>query len=330
MKLKKTLFIILALLLTACNPSISISPPSDTSSLQLPDIVVSFINVSMVDTNGRCLQGYQIQTTITNQGVATANNVAAVEMSTGNTVSIDTLEVGESFTVTFPATSPTGMYVVNVDPDNMVPELNETNNNLSFLSPTPTPVLDCIQSTPVGSVTPVVIGTLDLSTDPSLSLTLTAAPTFPSMPPLTELALLNSIYRSPDWGEFRLTDGTYYRTPPTSVESPEAYTTQLQLPIIYGDLNSDGAEDALVILNTHNGGTGHFIELAAMLNQNGDAINVSTLFLGDRVIIESGYIQDGLVMLNMIVHAPNDGLCCPSQSVTWAFRLQDNQLVQQP
>jgi len=55
-------------------------------------------------------------------------------------------------------------------------------------------------------------------------------------PTLPLTVLYNGIYRLPDWGEFQLTDGVY------------------------------GLEDALVTLNTQSGGTGHFIELAAVLN----------------------------------------------------------------
>jgi hypothetical protein len=137
-------------------------------------------------------------------------------------------------------------------------------------------------------------------------------------------------YRSPDWGEFQLSDGIYYRTPPTSQESPETYTTRLLDTVLYGDINLDGFEDAVVFLSTQNGGTGHFVEIAAVLNLNGSARNVSTLYLGDRIVVESGAVQDGLITLNLRVQGPNDGLCCPSQIATWNFHLDSGQLVQIP
>ncbi len=127
-----------------------------------------------------------------------------------------------------------------------------------------------------------------------------------------------------------MTDGIYYRTPPTSQESPESYTTRIQDPIFYGDINADGFEDALVTLNTQNGGSGHLIELAAVLNQSGSAYNISTLSLGDRVAVESGRVENGTIVLNMRVHGPNDGLCCPSQFVTWSFVLNGDQLIKLP
>lgn len=163
----------------------------------------------------------------------------------------------------------------------------------------------------------------------------TAQPTAqPTTPPTAEpvaalpLDLLrNAAYKSADWGEFMLTDGIYYRTPPTSQESPEAYTTRMLDTVLYGDLNADGAQDALVFLATQNGGTGHFIEMAAMLNSNGGASNAATIFLGDRVAIESGAIEAGVITLNMRVQGPNDGMCCPSQLVTWTFRLENGQFI---
>ncbi|MCE9647347.1 MAG: hypothetical protein K8S20_15225 [Chloroflexi bacterium] len=137
-------------------------------------------------------------------------------------------------------------------------------------------------------------------------------------------------YHSADWGEFQLSDGVYYRTPPTSQESPDSYTTRLMEAVLYGDLNLDGSQDAIVFLATQNGGTGRFVEMAAVLNLNGSANNVSTLYLGDRVIVQAGAIQNGLITLNMLVQGPNDGACCPSQAVTWNFHLDGGQLVQTP
>ena len=157
----------------------------------------------------------------------------------------------------------------------------------------------------------------------------TNVPTSTSAPPTLE-NLQNAQYRSPDWGEYQLVSGVYYRTPTAPGESAEIYTTQLDERFVTGDLNADGAEDAVAFLRTQNGGTGHFVELAAMLNQNGNTYNVSTVYLGDRVIVESVQIVDGVIILAMRVQGPNDGMCCPSQLETWQFRLENNQLVRLP
>ena len=128
--------------------------------------------------------------------------------------------------------------------------------------------------------------------------------------------LRNAAYHSPDWGEFQLSNGIYYRTPPNLQESPEAYTTRLLDTVLYGDINLDGSQDAVVFLGTQNGGTGHFVEMSVVLNFNGSPSNISTLYLGDRVIIESGAIQNGLIGLNMRVPGPNDPLLSPDRKST--------------
>ena len=142
--------------------------------------------------------------------------------------------------------------------------------------------------------------------------------------------LRNATYYSPDWGEFQLSNGIYYRIPPTAQESPEIYTTHLLDTVFYGDINLDEFQDAVVFLSTQNGGTGHLVEMAAILNLNGSPSNISTLYLGDRVVIESGAVQNGVITLNLLVQGPNDGLCCPSQLVTWNFHLDSGQLVKIP
>ncbi len=178
------------------------------------------------------------------------------------------------------------------------------------------------------TLTAIAQGTLQAAITPMPP---TATPTTaPASPTLSLEQLRNGVYISVNWGQFQLSDGIYYRTPPTSLESPEAYTTRMLDTVVYGDVDGDGVEDAIAFLATQNGGTGHFVEMAAVLNLNGQASNVSVLSLGDRVVVEAGTIQDGVITLNMRVHGPNDGLCCPSQSATLTFRLENHQLVQMP
>jgi hypothetical protein len=213
----------------------------------------------------------------------------------------------------FPISSAGAAYNVVVDPQNTIPESDDSNNTLSYLAITPTPPALC---------TPTSAPSSNLSTPIPASGSESAA--------LSQAMLFNSTYRSPDWGEFQLTDGIFYRTPPTSQESPESYTTRIQDLVFYGDINTDGLEDALVVLNTQNGGSGHFIELAVVLDQNGSPYNIATIYLGDRVVVESGKVENGTIVLNMRVQGPNDGLCCPSQFVTWNFVLTGDQLIKLP
>jgi hypothetical protein len=152
----------------------------------------------------------------------------------------------------------------------------------------------------------------------------------PPLPVLTFEMLRNASYHSDDWGDFTLTDGVYFRTPSAPTESPEIYSTRLMSDLVYGDMDFDGLIDVGAILSTQNGGTGHFVELALVLNKNGSPHNIGTVSLGDRVVVQTGYVQDGVLGVTMLVQGPNDPLCCPSQNETRRFRLDGNRLVSVP
>ncbi|MBI1793229.1 MAG: hypothetical protein HYR70_03445 [Chloroflexi bacterium] len=179
--------------------------------------------------------------------------------------------------------------------------------------------------------------TLPASSDP-LEWTPTAVQFIPSselptatLPPdvqrLSMLLIENAQFNSPLWGTFHLTNGIYYRTPNEPNASPDVYSTKLFDSVAYGDLNTDRIEDAVVILQTHNGGNGDTKELAALLNQNGQPYNVSTVDIGSPVAVEGLQIQSGEIIITVRTLGPNDPLCCPSQLTTLQFRLQNGQLI---
>lgn len=149
-------------------------------------------------------------------------------------------------------------------------------------------------------------------------------------PPLAVETLKNATYHSTSLpGNFQLVNGLY-QLPPLPEESQDDYFIRLVDPIAFGDLNSDGLPDAAVILKSRAGGTGVFSDLAAVLNQNGKPLNIATVDLGDRVLINAAVIQAGEIVLDMMIHGPNEGLCCASLRATWKFKLSDGDLVQQP
>ena len=149
--------------------------------------------------------------------------------------------------VFLPVSSPNGTYSVSVDPKNLIAEKDENNNTFFYLAITPTPPTLC---PPTETPLP---------------------PSVPTSASGNSVLFLNMIrfgvYHSPDWGEYQLTDGVYYRTPSTVQESPK----------------------------------------------HTPAVFKTRFFTATLTRMES-----------------NDGLCCPSQSVTWNFVLNGNQLMQLP
>ena len=61
--------------------------------------------------------------------------------------------------------------------------------------------------------------------------------------------------------------------------------------ITLGDLNGDGAKDAVVVINVNTGGSGTFMDLAIVINDDGKPVHVDSYGLGDRVSISDVKIK---------------------------------------
>jgi len=146
--------------------------------------------------------------------------------------------------------------------------------------------------------------------------------------PLTEEALKNAEYMGVYEDPVQLTDGKYEGEP--FVEGGASRPTVLFIePYALGDLNGDGAEDAAVLLVENSGGSGSFVYLAAVLNQDGKPENKATVLLEDRAQVKSLTIADGQITVELVTHGPEDPMCCPSQEETRVYKLEGNQLIQQ-
>jgi hypothetical protein len=144
---------------------------------------------------------------------------------------------------------------------------------------------------------------------------------------LTEEMLKNAGYQGIYEEPIQLTDGTYEGEPFVEGGASRPTVTFIQ-PYAVGDLNGDGVDDAAVLLVESSGGSGSFVYMAAVLNQDGKPENVDTVLLGDRVQVQSLTIADDQINVTMLAHGPDDPLCCPTQEVEQTYELQDNKLVQ--
>ena len=95
----------------------------------------------------------------------------------------------------------------------------------------------------------------------------------------------------------------------------------------FGDLNGDGVPDAAVLLAENYGGSGVFVSVVAMINQNGKPAQSAAEMIDDRPMINSIVIKDGQIFLDATVHGPNDAGCCPAQPVKQVYRFVAGKLV---
>lgn len=84
---------------------------------------------------------------------------------------------------------------------------------------------------------------------------------------------------------------------------------------------------AAAILVTRAGGSGSFYDLALLVKNAGRWENTDLVRLGDRVRLKGVLIEDGLVVVDLIDHGPQDPMCCPSQARIRRFRVVGQKLV---
>ncbi len=139
---------------------------------------------------------------------------------------------------------------------------------------------------------------------------------------LTPEALQNSVYHSEYFkeGQVKLTNGKY---------ESAGIVISLDEQMQFGDVTGDRIEDAVVVLVTDTGGNGAFYDLAVVVDENGTPVNIASTYLGDRVKIESIYIEAGKVTVSMVMHGETDPDCCPTLKVVKTYQLQGATLVEQ-
>jgi len=97
---------------------------------------------------------------------------------------------------------------------------------------------------------------------------------------------------------------------------------------VTADIDGDGTEDAFVLLNASSGGTGQLLYLAAVAHAAGEARNVGTVRIGDRVDVMALRAANGKATLEYVAAGPGEPACCPTLMVSGVYGLQDGGLVE--
>ena len=96
-----------------------------------------------------------------------------------------------------------------------------------------------------------------------------------------------------------------------------------------GDLTGDKADDAAAIMVSQTGGSGTFYDLVVVQNQNGKAVHVATIGLGDRIKITSIKVYDGRVTVTYLTRKDSEPMsAAPAVDVSKTFALQGGKLVE--
>lgn len=149
------------------------------------------------------------------------------------------------------------------------------------------------------------------------------APTATPAPALLTREVLGDLQYNLPYSQktIQLSNGSY------RVESgAEVLSVRMIEPKALGDLNGDQKDDAAVVLAENTGGSGNFESLVVILDQGGP-VQAASVQLGDRQLVNSIVIRAMHIVLDMVVHAPNDPLCCPSLPEQQTYALTKAGLV---
>ena len=94
------------------------------------------------------------------------------------------------------------------------------------------------------------------------------------------------------------------------------------------DLDGVIGSEALAMLSSNAGGSGEFVSLAVFGMRDGAFANVATVPVGDRVRLQSLWLERGKVVMDVIEPGPNDAACCPTQVSRKTFGYADGTFKQ--
>ena len=89
---------------------------------------------------------------------------------------------------------------------------------------------------------------------------------------------------------------------------------------VYGDLDHDGDDDAVVVIVYDPGGSGTFYYIAAAINQTGSYSGTAGYLLGDRIIAQVVKHRNGVVLVQYLDRRPGEPMSAPP-SVRTAIQL---------
>jgi hypothetical protein len=120
------------------------------------------------------------------------------------------------------------------------------------------------------------------------------------------------------FGEMTMTNGEYVANKEGGLKADLRYAA-------WGDLNSDGCKDVVLIIFSYQGGNDPDETLCAVLN-NGGTIGKIICQPLDGYATDSIAIVGGVISIKMAIYEKGDAHCCPSKSEVWRFVVEGTEI----
>jgi hypothetical protein len=133
---------------------------------------------------------------------------------------------------------------------------------------------------------------------------------------------MNATYYEPGRGLYvKLTKGQYRGGP-----EGDNWLLGVTAPPAWGDLNSDGNQEAVMLVGLSQGASGSVTMVEVLDPSTSKA--VAWEVLGDGIVVKDLTVSDGVIRLSTVEHGPDDPHCCPTVKLVRQLRLKDGVLVE--
>jgi len=163
--------------------------------------------------------------------------------------------------------------------------------------------------------------------DPSASGPPAAAPAGPPPTPTLEQlrgATVSGVLEQP----VTLAAGRYAGAPYAEGGASRPEVLLWEPSVHFGDLDGAAGSEAVALLSATTGGSGETVHVAAFGVRDGALVNLGTAPVGDRTRVQSVWLQQGKVVMDVVEVGPNDAACCPTQVARKTFGLEGGALRQ--
>lgn len=99
---------------------------------------------------------------------------------------------------------------------------------------------------------------------------------------------------------------------------------------LLGDLDADGAEEAVVLLAARAGGSGEYLYLAVVERGKAGLENVATTLVGDRVQVRDARAEGSRIRIDVVRAGSDDAACCPGELASLGWELAPDGLRELP
>jgi len=122
-------------------------------------------------------------------------------------------------------------------------------------------------------------------------------------------------------------DGGSYEGAPFVESGASRPAVQLWSDLIaFGDLDTVPGDEAAALLSATSGGSGDRVHLVAVGTRDGQATELGSVLVGDRIKVRNLGVDSGKVAIDVVEAGPSDAACCPTQLARKIYGLADDGL----